>query len=234
VPLNEKIKPPYWGNICFFADHKRYEFSKGRCASFELNGFATWGKVDKKNGRSGLESERFATGRDSLSFTFLGKPGSYAEYRYYFKEPVEFKDYIALVNGKNEIVFRGKGWNALKYGIKAMCIIKKELNITSRMLSRFQPYLNLSETLFKPFLFIVEPYTELPISKMDLHYNACAQCLELKFHFPETLNEISSSIATTLTRKEKSLIKKKNLAPATLKLYFSKEKLEKAQEKRRK
>jgi hypothetical protein len=234
ISLNEKIKPPYWSNICFLADHKRHEFRKGRCASFELNGFATWGKVEKKNGETGLKNVRLATGLDSLSFTFLGKPGSYAEYRYYFKEPVEFKDYIALVNGKNEIVFRGKGWNALKHGIKTMRTIKKKLNITSLMFSRFQPYLNLNETLFKPFLFMVEPYTELPVSKMDLHYNACAQCLELKFHFPETLSEVSSSIARALTRKEKDLIKKKSLVPATLTLNFAKVIPEKNKGKRKK
>ncbi len=220
VPLTKKVRPPYWGNICFLADSKRHEFRKGRSASFELNGFAVWGKNHKKNGSSGLKNSRIETGRDSLSFTFLGKPESYSEYRYYFKDPVEFKDYIALVNGKSEIVFRAKGWNALKGGIMAFRIIKKELERTQFMMSRFLPHLN-DEDIFKPLLSVIIPFTKLPVSKIGLNYNPHAQCLELRFKFPKEA-ESYKFILKTLARKEKSLLRKKRLVPLMLKLNFSK------------
>jgi hypothetical protein len=233
VPLNKQIKAPYWGNICFMTDFERYEFNKGKTASFELNGFAVWGKNHLKKGVSTLKCTRLQERRDSLSFTFLGEPGSYAEYRYYFNFPVEFKDYLTPVNGKNEIVFRGKCWSLLKDKITALRLFKSKLEVTNYLIKKYLPFTNFDEILFNPLIAVISPYTKLPDSKVNLKYSQLTQCLELKMEFPDEHQSLENVIKM-LPYKEKKLIEKNNLSPLTLKLSFNKIRPHKKSRKHRK
>lgn len=103
----DKQSPPYWKELCIIGDRSLTQYENEQTVSFEFNDFAVYGKEHAKKGASGLEWARVMfTAKDTLSFIFLGKPGTYAEYRYYHKNPIEIEDSVKDELKEQEISFR--------------------------------------------------------------------------------------------------------------------------------
>ena len=102
----DKVRPPYWGDVCFVGDPKLPEYGNGNKVSFEFNGFCVLGDQHEEKGKSGLKSARIINSSGSKKFVFIGQAGSYFEYRMTFDSPVDFKGVKKLPeNCHNRIVF---------------------------------------------------------------------------------------------------------------------------------
>lgn len=103
----DKESPPYWKELCIVGDRTLTQYENEQSVSFEFNDFAVYGKEHTKKGAGGLEWARVMfTAKDTLSFIFLGKPGTYAEYRYYHKNPIEIEETVIEELKELEIGFK--------------------------------------------------------------------------------------------------------------------------------
>lgn len=88
---SDKVKPPYWGNICVVGNPKLPEYKDGNKISFEFNGFCVFSKPDSSFHCRVIKEKAKSGKLSSMTVLFLGRPGKVGVYRHSFKHPVEFK-----------------------------------------------------------------------------------------------------------------------------------------------
>lgn len=127
----DKIKPPYWSNICFVGDLKLPEYKKDNIISFEFNGFSVLGQSDRELGETGLKYTRVFQSDDKYTIIILGTPGKYVDFRHTFSNPLAFKRVSALAKVKKLNLFWKEGARTLQ--ITGMFPVVKDFILSEKL-----------------------------------------------------------------------------------------------------